>query len=162
MNAAPDADDSTRMQCVDIYHWLPGDILCKAEQMSMAHGLTLRAPLVDTEVFDVAARLPSTLRVSRKNTKAAFRMAASKYLPDEMSQRKKLGFPVPIRLWLREEAYYQTVKDAFTRASARLFFNTEAIVALLDAHRANVKTDHSRKIWALYAFIIWYEENFAL
>lgn len=154
-----DQDDVTKMQYLDINVWLAGDILLKADRMSMANSLELRVPFLDKKVFEVASHLPRKLRVNSENTKYAMRKAAMKHLPDLTAQKKKLGFPVPIRVWLREEKYYQLVKQAFQSKTASQFFKTEELVALLDAHRAG-KHDNSRKIWTVYIFLVWYDIYF--
>jgi len=153
------ADDVTKMQHLDINMWMVGDILLKADKMSMAHSLEVRVPYVDKEVFKVAARVPSELRVNRGGTKYAFRRAAAKHLPDINARRKKLGFPVPIRLWLREQKYYEIVKGYFENEVSEKYFNVEKIVKLLDDHRAK-KRDNSRKIWTIFVFLLWHKEFF--
>jgi len=153
------ADDITKMQHLDIRLWLPEDILLNADKMSMAHSLIVRVPFVDKAVFNVAAKLPTDLRVNRNGTKYAFRQASAKHLPEAWAKRKKLGFPVPIRLWLREEKYYAMVKSYFTGTVAGKYFHTDVLIRLLDDHRAN-KNDNSRKIWAVLMFLIWHEEFF--
>jgi len=152
-------DDITKMQYLDLHLWIVGDILLKADKMSMAHALEVRTPLLDKEVFRVAARLPVKHRVSRKGTKLAFREAAARHIPQDVAARRKLGFPVPIRIWLKKEKYYQKVKGYFQSEGAAQFFNTEALVKLLDAHRHGQK-DNSRKIWTVFMFLLWYEVYF--
>ena len=152
-------DDTTKMQYIDIHFWLIGDILLKADKMSMAHSLEVRVPFLDRDVFEVARKVPLKYKVTKENTKFAMRQAAHRYLPDMVAEKKKLGFPVPIRIWLKEDKYYNTVKDAFTSPSAAEFFNVDEIVKLLDDHR-NGKNDNSRKIWAIYMFLEWYKRYF--
>ncbi|MDR2168059.1 MAG: asparagine synthase (glutamine-hydrolyzing) [Clostridiales bacterium] len=152
-------DDITKMQYLDIHLWLVGDILLKADKMTMAHSIEGRVPYMDKEVFAIAAALPTPLRVSRKGTKLAFRQAAARRLKPKWADKKKLGFPVPIRLWLRDDAYYARVKAAFESEDAAEFFHVDKLVALLDAHRLG-KIDNSRKIWTVYMFLLWYKEYF--
>ena len=152
-------DDTTKMQYIDIHFWLIGDILLKADKMSMAHSLEVRVPFLDRDVFEVARKVPLKYKVTKENTKFAMRQAAHRYLPDMVAEKKKLGFPVPIRIWLKEDKYYNTVKDAFTSPEAAEFFNVDEIVKLLDDHR-NGKNDNSRKIWAIYMFLVWYKRYF--
>lgn len=152
-------DDTTKMQYIDIHFWLIGDILLKADKMSMAHSLEVRVPFLDRDVFEVARKVPLKYKVTKENTKFAMRQAAHRYLPDMVAEKKKLGFPVPIRIWLKEDKYYNTVKDAFTSPAAAEFFNVDEIVKLLDDHR-NCKNDNSRKIWAIYMFLVWYKRYF--
>ena len=98
-------DDVTKMQYIDINFWLIGDILLKADKMSMAHSLEVRVPFLDKEVFEVARHIPTKYKVNQHNTKYAMRLAANRYLPDMVAEKKKLGFPVPIRIWIKDEKY---------------------------------------------------------
>ncbi|KAE9636126.1 asparagine synthase (glutamine-hydrolyzing) [Defluviitalea raffinosedens] len=152
-------DDVTKMQYVDIHMWLWGDILLKADKMSMAHSLELRVPFLDKEVFNLASRIPVKYRVNKHNTKYALRLAAKKNMPEDVANKKKLGFPVPIRIWLREEKYYNIVKEAFTSNAAQTYFNTDKLLTILDDHYKGVK-DNSRKIWTIFMFLVWYKQYF--
>lgn len=154
-----DQDDVTRMQYLDINMWMVGDILLKADRMSMANSLELRVPFLDKEVFRVAATIPKRLRVNKKNTKYAMRQAALRHLPEATAQKKKLGFPVPTRVWLKDEKYYRIVKDAFESEIAKKFFNTEEIVKYLDDHYHGLR-DYSRRIWTIFIFLVWYDIYF--
>lgn len=152
-------DDVTKMQYIDIHFWLIGDILLKADKMSMAHSLEVRVPFLDRVVFDVARKVPTEYKVTKENTKFAMRQAAHRYLPDMVAEKKKLGFPVPIRVWLREDKYYNIVKDAFHSPAAQEYFKTEEIMKYLDDHKAG-KADNSRKIWTVYMFLVWHKQFF--
>ena len=152
-------DDVTKMQYIDINFWLIGDILLKADKMSMAHSLEVRVPFLDREVFDVARHIPTKYKVNNQNTKYAMRMAAHRYLPDMVAEKKKLGFPVPIRIWLRDEKYYNVIKKAFHSEAANKYFNTDVLMQYLDEHKEG-KADNSRKIWTVYMFLVWYEDFF--
>jgi asparagine synthase (glutamine-hydrolysing) len=149
------------MQYIDIHLWMVGDILLKADKMSMAHSLEVRVPFVDKEVFACASKIPASLRVSRAGTKLAFREAARRHLPEDVASKKKLGFPVPIRVWLKEEKYYQKIKAAFESDTAKKYFVTEELIKLLNRHKAG-KRDNSRKIWTVYMFLVWHEQYFEL
>ena len=152
-------DDVTKMQYIDINLWLIGDILLKADKMSCAHSLEVRVPFLDKEVFKVARTLPTKFKVNKENTKYAMRIAAHRYLPDMVAEKKKLGFPVPIRVWLKEDKYYNIVKTAFTSKTAQNYFKTNEIVKFLDEHKAG-KADNSRKIWTIYMFLVWHKQFF--
>lgn len=152
-------DDITKMQYLDINMWLMGDILLKADKTSMANSLELRVPFLDKKVMELAQTLPLDCRVNTKTTKLALRHAAEKTLPAVTAQKDKLGFPVPIREWLREEKYYNIVKTAFTSETAEKYFDTAKLVKLLDTHKSG-KADLSRKIYTVYTFLVWYGEYF--
>lgn len=152
-----DKDEVTRMQYLDINMWMMGDILLKADKMSMSHSLELRVPFLDKEVMKLAQTLPLSRRVNLSNTKLALRKAAAKTLPQKTSEKPKLGFPVPIRVWLKEDKYYELVKAEFTSQTANKYFNTKGLVKLLDQHKMG-KKDNSRKIWTVYTFLVWYKQ----
>ena len=152
-------DDITKMQYIDINFWMVGDILLKADKMSMANSIKLRAPLLDIEVFKAASSLPTHLRVNKSETKYAFRLAAKKRLPEDWAKRRKLGFPVPIRIWLRQDKYYGEVRSRFESEYAAQFFVTDELLRLLEAHKTG-KADNSRKIWTVYSFMVWHGEYF--
>ena len=158
-NEVADKDDVTKMQYLDINMWLMGDILLKADKTSMANSLELRVPFLDKKVMEFASTIPLSCRVNTATTKLALRKAAEKTLPRRTATKDKLGFPVPIRVWLKEEEYYNTVKAAFTSDSAEKYFDTKKLVALLDLHKSG-KADVSRKIWTVYTFLVWYEQFF--
>lgn len=152
-------DDVTKMQYLDINMWMVGDILLKADRMSMANSLELRVPFLDKEVFKVASTIPTNLRVNKHNTKYAMRQAALRHLPQATAEKEKLGFPVPTRVWLRDEHYYSVVRTMFTSPTAEKFFNTNVLIDYLDEHFIE-KEDNSRKIWTIYVFLVWYEIYF--
>lgn len=154
-----DQDTITKMQYLDLHMWLMGDILLKADKTSMANSLELRVPFLDKKVLALAETIPPECRVNTRTTKLALRKAAERTLPRRTADKDKLGFPVPIRVWLKEEQYYNTVKQAFTSPAAERYFNTQSLVRLLDRHRAG-KADLSRKIWTVYTFLVWYNEFF--
>lgn len=154
-----DQEPATKMQYLDLNLWMTGDILLKADKMSMAHSLELRVPFLDKEVMKVAEGIPVRYRVNDENTKYAMRVAALKACPPFTANKKKLGFPVPIRVWLKEEKYYNIVKNAFLSETSKKYFNTDILVKLLDDHRAN-KYDYSRKIWTVFTFLIWHKVYF--
>ena len=152
-------DSTSKMQNLDINLWMVGDILLKADRMSMANSLELRVPLLDKNVFEIARKLPTKFKTPRENTKFAFRKASYRFLPQNTANKPKLGFPVPIRIWLRQKKYYEIVKKEFTSDTARKFFNEKEICSLLDEHYKG-KWDLSRKIWTIYIFIVWYNIYF--
>ncbi len=154
-----DKDELTKKQQLDMKLWLPGDILLKADKMSMAHSLELRVPFLDKVVMEMAEKIPHEYKVNEKDTKYVFRKAANKTLPDEWADRKKQGFPVPIRFWLREEKYYNIVKEYFTADYAKEFFEADKINALLEDHYHG-KANNGRKIWTVFTFLVWYKRFF--
>lgn len=165
-----DKDDVTKMQYLDLHMWMAGDILLKADKMSMANSLELRVPFLDKEIMSLAEKIPTKYRVTHDEgtaetkyiTKYAMRLAAKKDTPEQTAKtaaKKKLGFPVPIRVWLKEDEYYNIVRGYFESENAQQFFNTEPLIRLLDDHRDG-KADNSRKIWTVFIFLIWYKVYF--
>ena len=152
-------DEETKMQYLDINLWMVGDILLKADRMSMANSLELRVPFLDKKVFEVARTIPTKYRIAHGTTKYAMRMAALRHLPKATAQKEKLGFPVPTRVWLKDEKYYRIVREMFESDTAKKFFNTDLIISYLDDH-FNGKEDNSRKVWTIYVFLVWYHIYF--
>lgn len=151
--------DTEKMQYIDLNFWLAGDILLKADKMSMAHSLESRVPFLDRGVWECARAIPLSEKISDRNTKICFREAARRYLTDRQAEKKKLGFPVPIRIWLRTDRYYEIVKKEFLSDAAGKFFHTDELLRILDDHRAG-REDYARHIWTVYMFLLWYREYF--
>jgi len=149
-------DPVTTMQYVDVYTWLRGDILVKADRMSMAHSLELRVPFLDKEVFDVAATVPVDLKLPPRSTdtKFAMRRALEGVVPPAIVNRTKLGFPTPTRVWLKGEMY-EWARDILTRSGAGELLNLSYARDLLDAHRRG-DADNSREVWTVLVFCIWH------
>ena len=152
-------DPVTRMQWCDLHLWLAGDILLKADKMSMAHSLELRVPFLDREVFALARRLPADAKADARQTKKALRGAAARHLPAVSAQRKKRGFPVPVRDWLRDPVYAARVDAAFRSPAAARFFDTDRLHTLLRRHLRR-RQDNWRQIFCIYCFLVWYEQFF--
>ena len=152
-------DPVTRMQYTDLHLWMVGDILLKADKMSMANSMELRVPFLDKEVFEVARHIPVECRADAEHTKMALRGAAARSIPEKTADKKKLGFPVPVRAWLREEKYAAIVREKFQSESAEKFFNTRELTKMLDQHMSE-KRDNWRQIWCVFMFLTWYEEYF--
>lgn len=155
-----DVDDVTRMQYVDMQTWLVQDILVKADRMSMANSLELRVPFLDKEMLRVALSIPTKYRVSKEQTKIALRGAALKQVPEKTASMPKTGFLTPLNDWLKRDEFYQRVKDAFTGDTAKMFFDVDYILQLLDNHRDD-KEKNMKRIWSVYSFILWYDKYFA-
>jgi asparagine synthase (glutamine-hydrolysing) len=147
-------DDSTRMQYVDLFTWLRGDILVKADKMTMAHSLELRVPFLDIELFGVASSIPTALKLADHTTKYALRRAIADIVPAHVLNRAKLGFPVPIRHWLKD-SMYDWAHAIITDSQADAFIDRDRALGLLAAHRTGPH-DYSRKIWTLLVFMIWH------
>ena len=152
-------DPVTRMEFCDLNLWLVGDILLKADKMSMANSLELRVPFLDRKVFELASHIPTKHKVNASQTKIAMRGAALKTIPEKTADKKKLGFPVPVRAWLRDERYAATVREAFNTEAANEFFNTAELNKMLDQHMRG-KRDNWRQIWCVFIFLVWYNEYF--
>ena len=152
-------DEPTQLQWVDMHTWMLYDILLKADRMSMANSLELRVPFLDRKMLDVALSVPQQYRSGKEATKIALRGAALKQLPESVAQRKKLGFPVPLNDWLRQDKYAAMVREKFTGPVAGQFFDTAALLRLLEDHVAG-RAKNMTKIWSFYSFILWYELYF--
>ena len=152
-------DSLTKMSNIDIQIWLEGDIYLNVDKMSEAAGLEVRMPLTDLRIFDIASRMPSKYKVNEEQNKVAFRTAAQKMLPEEIAFRKKLGFIVPIRIWMADDRYNQDVRAKFHSEMAEKFFNVEEINTIFDEYVGG-NSDNWRKVWTIYTFLVWYEEYF--
>lgn len=152
-------DPLSIMSDVDIQIWLEGDIYLNVDKMSEAAGLEIRMPLTDRRMFDIASRMPSCYKVNDETNKVALRTAAAKVLPEEIAFRKKLGFIVPIRIWLADERYNSDVRAKFSSDYAAEFFNMDEINAIF-AEYINGNSDNWRKVWTIYTFLVWYEKYF--
>ena len=152
-------DPLTKMSDVDIQIWLEGDIYLNVDKMSTACGLEIRMPLTDRRIFDIASRMPSKYKVNEEQNKVAFRTAAAKVLPEEIAFRKKLGFIVPVRIWLADERYNADVRAKFNSDMAAQFFDVDEINAIYKDYVGG-NSDNWRKVWTIYTFLVWYEEYF--
>lgn len=152
-------DPLTKMSNIDIQIWLEGDIYLNVDKMSEAAGLEVRMPLTDLRIFDIASRMPSKYKVNEEQNKVAFRTAAQKMLPEEIAFRKKLGFIVPIRIWMADDRYNQDVRAKFHSEMAEKFFDVDEINAIFDEYVGG-NSDNWRKVWTIYTFLVWYEEYF--
>ena len=146
-------------QYIDMNLWLPNDILLKADKMTMANSLELRVPFLDKELFKQSLSIPSEYKVNDKTTKYILRKASEKAVPEEWAKRPKKGFPVPFSIWIREDKYYNYVKEMFNEEFVSEFFDKEKINKLLDEHHSN-KMNNGRKIYTIYSFLIWYKKYF--
>ena len=152
-------DPLTKMMNVDVQLYLEGDIYLNVDKMSTAAGLEIRMPLTDTRIFKIASSLPAEYKVNAEQNKVAFRTAAAKALPDEIAFRKKLGFIVPVRIWLADENYNKDVRDKFHSENAAKFFNLDEIQKIYDEYVGG-NSDNWRKVWTIYTFLVWYEQYF--
>lgn len=148
-------DPIDRMQYIDIHTWLNGDLLLNADRTTMAASLELRTPFLDKEVFKVARELPSDIRIANGTTKYILRKAAESFVPDNVLYRKKLGFPVPIRHWLKDEMN-SWVKGIIADSQTDHLINKSYVLGLLEDHCAG-KLDNSRKIWTVITFMVWHK-----
>ncbi|MBV8294693.1 MAG: asparagine synthase C-terminal domain-containing protein, partial [Mycobacterium sp.] len=150
-----DWDPVARMQHIDLFTWLRGDILVKADKMTMANSLELRVPFLDPEVFAVASRLPVQAKITRTTTKYALRRALEPIVPPHVLNRPKLGFPVPIRHWLRAGPLLEWAHEMVNSSATDHLIDASAVRRMLDEHRCGT-TDHSRRLWTLLIFMLWH------
>lgn len=154
-----DAEEVKQMQYIDLHHFMLNDILQKADKISMAHSLELRVPFLDKKVAELANSIPSKKLINRHDTKYIFRKAANRHLPEDWAKRPKLGFPVPVKTWLREDKYFEKVQDLFSQDWVNEFFDQEKILKLLQDNY-DEKVDARRQIWNIYTFLTWYQLYF--
>ena len=152
-------DPLSKMSNVDIQIWLEGDIYLNVDKMSEAAGLEVRMPLTDTRIFDIASRMPSKYKVNEEQNKVALRTAAARVLPEEIAFRKKLGFIVPIRIWMADERYNQDVQAKLKSEICAKFFDVDEVNAIFEDYIGG-NSDNWRKVWTIYTFLVWYDEYF--
>lgn len=149
-----------KRQAIDFYFWLVRDFLHAVDRNTMMFGLEARTPFLDKKVFEVASKLPTYAKINKQTTKPALREAAKKVIPNESYKKKKLGFPVPLREWIREDDLYNEIKIKFESETANKFFNQKKILKLLNNHKSG-KKDCYKKVWTIYTFLVWYEQFFS-
>ncbi len=158
-NEFKDYSNIDKMQAIDINFWLMKDILLKADRMTMASSIEGRVPFIDKEVFSVASKLPFDYKVTKENTKVALREAARKVIPTDAYKKKKLGFPVPIREWIKDGEFREDIEKTINSDVANKYFNVKFLNKLFNEHISG-KKDNYRKIWTVYTFIKWYQVFF--
>ncbi len=149
-------DELSGKQLVDLNSFMQYDILLKGDRMSMAHSLELRVPFLDLEVWSVARRLSSGLKVRGNVTKFALREAAKEVLPEEWYTRPKKGFPVPFRDFLKEDNFYNKFYEVLSSELCDDFFDRSAVLDMLKEHKDGVKRNH-RRLYSYYVFLVWYD-----
>ena len=154
-----DNSNMVKRQVIDFYFWLVRDFLHAVDRNTMMFGLEARTPFLDKEVYEVARQLPTSAKINKETTKPALRLAAKKVIPNESNKKKKLGFPVPLREWIREDDLYKEIKNKFNSKTAEKFFDIKRINKLLEDHK-NEKKDCYKKVWTIYTFIVWYDQFF--
>ncbi len=148
-----------KKQYLDFHMWLQGDILLKADKMSMCHSLELRVPFLDKEIVEFASKIQPAYKVSGNISKAILRAASRKSLPHDWVRRPKKGFPVPIKDWLRENKYYNQAHDLITSDVAANYFEIDKLLQLLKDHKEGIANNH-RKIWTVMVFLAWHKAFF--
>ncbi len=149
-----------KRQVIDYYFWLVRDFLHAVDRQTMIFGLEARTPYLDVKVQEIASKLKVSDKIEGRKTKMALREAAKRVIPNESYKKEKLGFPVPLREWIKEDDYYNDIKAEFNSEIGNKFFDVNKITKLLDEHKNN-KKDNYKKVWAIYIFILWYKEFFS-
>lgn len=149
---APTQDSLSLIQYLDFKTYLPGDILTKVDRASMAHGLEVRAPILDHEFVDWVSGLPPTMKLRGREGKYIFKRAFETRLPENILYRPKMGFGVPLSSWfrgpLRERVRRSVLGDTLSGTG---FFDDACLRRLVDDHQSGVR-DHSAALWALLMF----------
>ena len=154
-----DCSNTVKRQVIDFYFWLINDYLTAVDRNAMIFSLEARTPFLDKEVFKVASTMDLDAKVNKETTKVALRKAAKDVVPNTNYKKPKLGFPVPLREWIREDELYNEIKEKFNSKIAEKYFDQKYIINLLDKHKSG-KVDCFKKVWTVYTFIIWYEQYF--
>lgn len=152
-------DDVTKKQYLDMFLWLPNDILLKADKITMANSIELRVPYLDKEVFALASKLKPKEKIKGNISKYLLRESASLKIPEKWYDMPKKGFPVPFKEYIKNEKYYNIIKEEFSQSYVKEFFNVDELMRLLDLHYKGTKETH-RKIYTIYCFLLWYKEYF--
>ena len=154
-DACNSSDYLTRIQYLDTKTYLAEDILTKVDRASMLCSLETRAPLLDHELLELAARIPSSLKLKNGTTKYIMKKSLEGILPDNILYRKKMGFGVPLVHWFKDDLVDYSRDILFsTEARQRGFFNMHQIEKLLDQHQ-RAGRDLSPRIWGLLFFEHW-------
>ncbi len=146
-------------QVIDYYFWLVRDFLHAIDRCGSMFGIECRTPFLDEKMYEIAATLPVNAKINATTTKVALRKAAEKEIPNESYKKKKLGFPVPLREWVRQDDLYNEIKKEFNTDIAAKYFNIKKINKLLEDHKRG-KKDCYKKVWTIYTFLVWYKEYF--
>jgi asparagine synthase (glutamine-hydrolysing) len=146
-------------QVIDYYFWLVRDFLHAVDRNTTMFGIEGRTPFLDKEVYEIASKLAPNTKIDKLTTKISLRKAAETVIPNESYKKKKLGFPVPLREWVREEELYNEIKEKFNSKTAEKYFDIKRINKLLEDHKSG-KKDCYKKVWTIYTFIVWYNEYF--
>ena len=148
-------DALSKMLYLDAKTWLPEDLLVKADKMTMAASIELRVPFLDHKLVEFAFSLPSSAKVTMRHSKYIFKKYAEKVIPKKIVYRKKRGFPVPIKQWLRGELF-SVVYDLLlsSKAKNRGFFDAKYIQKMLERHASGYE-DLSKNIWNLVILELW-------
>ena len=154
-----DSSNTVKRQVIDFYFWLINDYLTAVDRNTMMFSLEARTPFLDKEVFKVASTMDLSAKVNKETTKVALRKAAKDVIPNSSYKKPKLGFPVPLREWIREDELYNEIKEKFNSPVAEKYFDQKYIIKLLDKHKSG-KVDCFKKVWTIYTFIIWYNQYF--
>ncbi len=154
-----DKTDIQKKQYLDFHVWMVNDIALKADRMNIGHSVQLVTPLLDEDLLDFARTLPDNLKIQGDKVKIAFREAALKHLPEDWAKRKKKGYVVPVRNWLKEEKYSKVITEKLTGDLAKKFFDVDMLQDLIEQNLSGKRPQH-RKLWTIYMFLTWYEEYF--
>lgn len=154
-----DKTDIQKKQYLDFHVWMVNDIDLKADRMNIGNSVQLITPLLDEDLLEFARKLPDSLKIDGNKVKIAFRNSALKHLPEDWAKRKKKGYVVPVRKWLKEEKYSKIITDKLTGETAQKFFNVDELKELIEQNLSGKRAQH-RKLWTIYMFLLWYDEYF--
>ena len=144
---------------IDISLWLEGDIYLNTDRTSTACGVELHTPFSDLRLFNVARKIPASYQFDGEQNKVVFRKAASDKLPEEVAFRKKVGFPVPIRMWMKNECYNRPIEEKLFGATSAKFFRLDTLRDMWTRYLGGEEFLWNR-LYAIYVFLLWYDLKF--
>lgn len=143
----------------DLHTYLPGDLLVKADRMTMAASLEGRSPFLDHEIVEWAARLPDNLKIRGWSGKYLLKKAFAPELPESITRRGKQGFGIPVSAWFRGPLYDWSREVLVGEGSPlHQWFNRGMMASLLEEHHS-ARVDHSKRIYALAVLAVWAAQN---
>ncbi len=157
-NGAPAEDPLDRVFYMDLKSYVPDDVLALTDRTSMRHGLEVRVPLLDHELVEYCASIPSRKKVSLFGKKRILKKIARRHLPGEVFAHRKQGFIGPMGHWMRQPDWTRAIGEVLapSRLDAHGLFRTDSVQSIVERHQAGIESNQ-KIIWALMVFQVWFE-----